>query len=206
MNAPALRTMLGLLLLAECAPRIARGQYREPLELDEIALSGRTPESIILLWPAFSYRLARRMISKYGLPADAGDHALIWRDNGPWKRTVVHRAPPGGGVLQRNRGRLEQSVAYKVPAAKLDALARFDKDLAADEKEGLLTARSDDESLNFLSLNLADEVLRGQRTPRDADAFRKNVLRLRDSGKTSRYLEGLLFYPGGRPMNPESPE
>lgn len=205
MNTPARRTMLGLLLLAACASGIVRGQYGEPLDLDAISLSGRTPESIILLWPAFSYRLARQMISKYGQPAEAGDHSLIWRDNAPWKRTVVHRAPPGGGVLQRNRGRLEQSVAYKVPEAKLGLLSRFDKDIEGDAKAGLLTARSDDESLNYLALNLADEVLRGQRTPRDAEGFRRIVLRLRDAGKTSPYLEKLLFYPGGRPTNPESP-
>lgn len=205
MNDSVRRTLLALVLLAACAPASGRAQYRDSLDLDEISLSGRTPESIILLWPAFSYRLARLMISKYGQPAQATDHSLIWRDNGPWKRIVVYRTPAKEGLFKRNRGRLEQSVAYRVPAGKLPALALFDRDIEADPKEGRLTARTDDEGANFLALNLADEVLQGLRTPEDAKAFRLNAARMRDSGKASPYFEGLLFYPGGRPANPERP-
>lgn len=206
MNAPARRTTLGLLLLAACAPAGAGAQYLGPLELDEISLSGRTPESIILTWPAFSYRLSRLMISKYGQPSEATDHRLVWRDKGPWKWTAVYRIAPGGRLPWKNRGRLEQSVAYRVPAGKLGDLARFDPDIEADAEEGLLTARSDEESANYLALNLADEVLRGRRTPQEAHNFRESVTRQQDTGKSSPYLERLLFVPGGSPANEESPD
>lgn len=196
MNAPVRRLALGLLLLAACALVGAQAQYRQQIDLDEISLSGRTPESIILLWPAYSYRLARQMIAKYGQPAEATDHSLVWRDNGPWGRTTVYRIAPGEPLLWKKRGRLEQSVAYRVPKHRLDALARFDPELAADATEGRITARSDDEGDNFLAVNLADEVLRGHRTPREARSFRLNAVRLREAGKASPYFDRLLFGSG----------
>jgi len=193
----ARRTALGLLLLAACAPG-ARAQFRQDMDLAEISLSGETPESIILLWPTYSYRLARLMIAKYGQPTRASDHSLVWTGNGQWARTVVYRdsQKAGGG------SRLEQSAAYRVPEARLGDLARFDEEIEVDRKEGWLTARSDDEAENFLALNLADEVLRGKRTPREAADFRRSAARLRDSGKSSPYFDRLLFVRGRIPLKP----
>lgn len=206
MNDPMRRAILALLLTAACARESVVAQMREEMDLAEISLSGKTPESIILLWPTYSFHLARLMIDKYGQPAEATDRSLVWLDNGPWKKTVVYRVPPEERPLGRNKGRLEQSVAYRVPKGRLDALARFDKDIEADAKAGRLTARSDDESLNFLDLNLADEVLQGRRTAREAYDFRREVTRLRDAGKTSPYLTGLMFAHSDRHADPESPD
>lgn len=204
MNDSVRRFAAGLLLLASCAPSAARAQFRDEADLSEVVLSGKTPESIIILWPTYSYRLARLMIAKYGQPAEASDNSLVWNGNGQWKKTVVYRDPPTRGSA--GGGRLEQSVAYKVWEQRLDALARFDKDIEADPKEGRLTARSDDESDNFLSLNLADEVLAGKRTPKEAAEFRRNAARLRNAGKSSPYCERLLFVPGPAPATPRIPD
>lgn len=206
MNDAVRRAAWGLLLLAACATGEARAQYREEMSLAEVALSGKTPESIIILWPTFSYRLARLMITRYGQPAQTTDHSLVWFDNGPWKKTVVYRAPPGERALGRNSGRLEQSVAYRVPEGGLGALARFDRGIEADVKAGRLIARSNDESENFLALNLADEVLQGRRTAKEASDFRRMASRLREAGKYSPYLEGLLFVRGDQLTNPENPD
>lgn len=203
MNAPVQRAALGLLLFAAGPTAEALAQFDRETDLADVSLSGQTPESIIILWPTFSFRLARLMIAKYGQPADASDHQLVWRDNGPWKTTIVYRVPQKERALGRSRGRLEQSVAYAVPADRLDELARFDEEIEADAKEGRLTARSDDESDNLLALNLADEILKGRRTLKDAVDFRRKATRLRDTGKSSPYLERLLFVPAGPP--PESP-
>jgi hypothetical protein len=206
MNDPIRRATLVLFLIAGCAAAaIVRAQFGVESDLAEITLSGRTAESIILSWPTYSYRLARLMIDKYGQPSEATDQRVIWHDNGPWKRTVVHRDAPGR-TYNRSRGRLEQSVAYNVPAQKLDALARFDKSIEAAVNEGLLTASSDDESANILALNLADEVLRGRRTAREATDFRQNVSRLRDSGRSSPYFERLMFVRRVRVPKPASPD
>lgn len=205
MNDSVRRFAAGLLLLASCAPSAARAQFRDEADLSEVVLSGKTPESIIILWPTYSYRLARLMIAKYGQPAESSDNSLVWNGNGQWKRTVVYRDPPAR-TLEASAGRLEQTVAYRVSEHRLDALARFDKGIEADPKEGRLTARSDDESDNFLALNLADEVITGRRTPREAAEFRRNAARLRNAGKSSPYCERLLFAPGPAPATPRIPD
>lgn len=199
------RVALGLLLLASTMAS-ARAQYREEADLLGVGLSGQTPESIILHWPTFSYRLARMMLSKYGQPMESSDHRLTWLDNGPWKKTVVYRKSPKERVLTGDGGRLAQSVAYRVPPDRLGDLGRFDMDLEADKEAGRLTAISDSESENFLILNLADEVIQGRRSPKSAKDFRREQLRLRDAGKTSPYLEKLLFVGAGAGLDPESPD
>lgn len=196
---------LGLILLAS-APPSGRAQFREEADLLGIGLSGQTPESIILHWPTYSYRLARMMLSQYGQPVEASDHRITWLDNGPWKKTVVYRKPPEERALTEDSGRLEQSVAYRVPHDRLGDLGRFDMDIEADTEAGRLTAISDSESENFLSLNLADEVIQGRRSPKSAKDFHRKQLSLRDAGKTSPYLEKLLFVPERAGVDPESPD
>ena len=191
MNDTARRTALGLLLLA--AGATVRAQMHQIEDATDISVSGKTPESIIISWPTYSYRLARMMIAKYGQPTEAREKSLIWDDNGPWKKTVVYREDPTGRVFKKSRGRLEQSASYRVPQDKLDALARFDRELEADAEAGRLTVRSDSESENFLALNLADEVVKGKRTPKEATEFREKMTHLRKSGKASPYLDGLMF-------------
>jgi hypothetical protein len=198
MNAAARMIALGLLLAAH-APEL-RAQ-----PLDDVSSAGMPPESLILLWPARSYGLARMMLAEYGQPFEASDHRLVWLENGPWKKTVVYRNPPGESVLGSEAGRLEQSVAYRVPEDKLAALARFDRQIGVDPREGRITVLSNSESVNFLALNLADEVVQGRRTAREAALFRRKLLRLRNAGKFSHYLEGLLFFRG-KAGNPESPD
>lgn len=205
MNRSAGLVASALVLLAATASP-ARAQFREEEDLTGIALSGQTPESIILHWPTFSFRLARLMLSEYGQPVEATDHHLTWIDNAPWKKTVVYRKPPKERVLTRDGGRLAQTVVYRVAPERLGDLGRFDMDLEADAEAGRLTAISDSESENFLILNLADEVIRGRRSPKDAKDFRREQLRLRDAGKTSPYLEKLMFAAGGSAVDPESPD
>lgn len=44
---------------------------------------------IIQDWPETSKSAAEAMIEKYGLPHEATEQLLIWRNNGPWVRTIV---------------------------------------------------------------------------------------------------------------------
>jgi hypothetical protein len=191
MNDTVRKTALGLLLLA--AGATVRAQMHMMEDATDISVSGKTPESIIISWPTYSYRLSRMMIAKYGQPSEAREKSLIWRDNGPWKTTVVYRKDPTGRAFTHSRGRLEQTAAYRVPADKLDALARFDKEIEADAAAGTLIARSDSESENFLALNLADDVITGKRAPKEASELREKLLKLERSGKSSPYTDGLLF-------------
>lgn len=196
MNGIARRIVLGVLLSLPCAG--ARAQMHEEPGLDDVALSGTTPESIILQWPTYSYRLARFMISKYGQPAQSSDARLVWVNAGPWKRSVVYRGPVDGGA------RLEQEIDFDVAEDERGELLLFAREAGLSLESGRLVAASNAESDNFLAVNLADEIVRGKRTAKEASDFRRQLLRLQDSGKSSPYLERLLFGPE-RPSGREIP-
>ncbi len=207
MNELARRIVGGVLLLAAGIPPGARAQFHEEPDPTDIALSGKTAESIIIAWPTYSYRLARLMIEEYGQPAMLSDDSLVWLDAGPWRRTVVYReSKPGDSTPPRHPGRLEQSVAYRVPPEQADALRSFDPLIEADANANLLSYRSDLESENILTLNLADDVIGGRSKPEEAANRRRELLKLSQAGKSSPYLERLLFVQPVKNLDPESPD
>jgi hypothetical protein len=72
-------------------------------------------------------------------------------------------------------------------------LDKFDSALVVDRTVGTLSARSDSEQANTLALNLADEIARGKRDVESARLFMTETLRKAAAGKSSPYMDGLLF-------------
>ncbi len=145
----------------------------------------REIEAQIAEWPESSRRAAQRMIQKYGLPDQAAARALVWNDNGPWKRTIVHR-DAGKDVL-------EQIAAYHVPNDRYDVIGHLQGNVSAERGRDELASKAPDEPLNFLSLNLADEVISGRRDAENAGDFYRRTAALTASGKSSPYTQSLLF-------------
>jgi hypothetical protein len=164
-----------------------------------------TPESTIAGWPGIPQAVARLLIAKYGEPNTFDDGSLVWFDNGEWSKTVVYRKAPGGFLGLHSRDILRQTVPYAVPDAKIADLKAFDDRIKYDKASGEISALSEDENLNYLALNLADEIVADKRTPQEARDFYRKTLRLSESGKSSAYTQGLLFHPELRPR-PDSGE
>lgn len=150
-------------------------------------------EVVIAGWPARSRALARQMIAKYGRPVRSDEDSLVWFDNGAWRRTVVHRRTASRSFLRRGDDLLEQSVGLQTSAESAADLRRFDRGIAIDAAAGEISSRSSSEALNILALNLAYEVVARRRSPEDARSLQARMRKLADAGKTSRYLDGLLF-------------
>lgn len=166
--------------------------------------ASQTPETVILKWPEGARVTAREMISKYGEPNRFSDGALVWIDNGPWRRTVVYRNAWPHFLGRRDKDYLQQTIAYRVPAEKIPDLKRFDRRLEIDQARGQLSSRSESEAMNFLALNLADEIVSGKREVDDARDFMAKTESLSASGKRSKYTRGFLFpNPGENP--PQAP-
>ena len=155
-----------------------RSEKSERLRRIEAELAG---------WPQGSRRAAQRMMLKYGPPDEATPRALTWNDNGPWKRTIVHR--------DAGRDVLEQIAGYHVPNDRYDVIGHLPGNVSAERGRDELSARAPDEPLNFLYLNLADEVISGRRDAESAVALYRQTQALTASGKTSPYTESLLFAP-----------
>ncbi len=143
-------------------------------------------------WPEKAKTAARVTMERYGPPDEIGPDALVWYDNGPWKRTIVYRR---AWPRYEDRDHLENTIGYRVPGPRLEALERFDRRLDADARYDEMTSRSESEAVNFLVLNLAHEIAAGRRTAEEARLFAARTARLAAAGRSSPYLKKLLFAP-----------
>jgi hypothetical protein len=157
----------------------------------EIVSDAYRAQSVISDWPERSRALAESLMQEYGIPSEAGPSRLSWKGIAPWSRIAVDRDSLEPG---RPTGLL-QAVAYEVPLRRWRALGWFDRGVDYDPVKRELIARTDGEATNRLALNLADEIVRGKRTPDEARAFYDETVSLAASGKSSPYMKRLLFRP-----------
>lgn len=145
-------------------------------------------------WWSASARAGRLMLEKYDAPDEVRSGYLVWNGNGHWRRTVVRDVTPPYG-LAVELGVLEQTILYPLTPAQVVELEAYDRKLDYDPGARELTARSDREEINFLRLNLADDVVNKRMTPGQASRLHARILELENSGKSSPYLQGLRFAP-----------
>jgi hypothetical protein len=150
---------------------------------------GDEARRVVSLWPEASKTVAEAMLEKYGPPDRVDIDRLSWNDNGSWRKTTVYRLPREG------EGVLEQTIRYDVPQDKRAALSSLDLSVKVRQVDDRLSVASESEETNFLALNLIDEVIREKKTPEEAREFYRKEVKLFDSGKTSSYMQGLLFRP-----------
>ena len=156
-------------------------------------------------WPEAARAAAANMLRKYGPPQEATDRLLIWRDNGPWKRTVVHRNGADHAFATPHKDVLEQVVEYKVPLNFFNALAVYNGSVLADRTRGELTAHCDKETTNFLALNLAHDIIRGRLTAEQAREAHTSALQELMAGKSPDYTQKLMIgSPQGELADPDT--
>jgi len=152
-----------------------------------------TAQTTIAAWPATAKLAAGVMIEKYGQPGRLSDMSLTWYGNGPWKRTVVYRDGWLDQYAVHHPDVLEQAISYRVPSDSFADVAGFDDRLIVDGKNNELSFRSESEKMNFLALNLANEIVLRWKTADEARAFAVQEMQLIDAGKKSAYTEGFTF-------------
>jgi hypothetical protein len=143
-------------------------------------------------WHPYASAAAMRLMDEYGAPDQIGSDRLIWRNTGPWDKITVwdtenyYSASAGSDDM-------EQTLGYEVPLDKRQALADFSGKLVVSDDGKQLSVRGSSEELDFLTLNLANEIVRGVRSPEDARAFFDRIAKLAQAGKSSSYTQRLLF-------------
>ncbi len=145
-----------------------RNRESSDREADRRAMQRDTVDRIVSEWPAESRKAAERMIKAYGEPDAASKLRLTWLNKGPFVKTIVHKQPVEHNFPAPHKDVLEQFVNYKVPADKMDELAKFDGSIIVFRTDGLMSARCHKEDMNILALNLADQVIQGERTWQEA--------------------------------------
>lgn len=144
-------------------------------------------------WPETARMAANNMIEKYGQPAETTPSMLVWYNTGPFKRTVVYKEELQHDFPMPHKDVLEQFIDYQVPADKFDELAMYDGSVIAERTKGELSARCDKEAANYLAINLAHDIIEGERSVEDARAFYASAIRKMLEGDKPAYMQSLQF-------------
>jgi hypothetical protein len=187
----AARTVLvlaGLLAAGGCVSPVRSPQDTALDAADRRALAA----AIVDGWPDTSALAARRLMEQYGSPDEARSDHLVWYRNGPWARTVVREVQPPF-VEDQDLGVVEQSIELPLGPGQAADVTAIDGRVTYDPTARQLTARSDREELNFLRLNLADDVASGRLSVEDARRTFALDLTLEAAGRTLPDMHGLRF-------------
>lgn len=161
-------------------------------------------DQVLERWTGEPKKTVYLLISKYGLPNEASSRRIIWYNNGPWKRTIVHLDTVPHNFPTPHLDYLAQTVDYKVPIPFFDELAQFDGSLYVDRTAGEATAKCDQEAANFMALNLMHDIVTGRRNVEDARRFAIEIeKRLRLQGQSSPYFERFLFQKQSGTADPD---
>ncbi len=150
-------------------------------------------KQVIANWPANPKKVAQEVMKKYGEPNESTPTMLVWHNNGPWKRTIIHVKEAPHKFPKTHTDMLQQFIDYRVPPAKFDEVAMYDGSVVAERTVGELSARCDKEEMNFLALNLANDVAMGKKTVQQArDYYTKAVMNFM-KGKMDPYVQKFQF-------------
>lgn len=154
-------------------------------------------------WPEKTRRLAAQLVTEYGKPAEITERQLTWYGNGPWKRTTLYRQEVQHNFASPHKDVLEQTINYRVPVDKLTILAQFNGSIVVNRTRGEMSSTSDAEDTNFLALNVADDVTKGDRNADQARAYYAQIIRARMIKEPEGYLQALKFKPAASTADPD---
>lgn len=146
-------------------------------------------------WPEGIRRLGAQLFTKYGAPAETTAQRVTWYDKAPWVRIALYKSGAKQNFAAPHRNVLEQAVYYKVPIEKLVPLAQFNRSVVPNLAAGEIASFSDSEALNFLSLNVADDIIKGERTVEQARTYFAQLVRAQMIHEPEADLHRLQFTP-----------
>ena len=147
-------------------------------------------------WPESTRRLGAQLFTKYGAPGEVTARQVTWLDKAPWKRVTLYKEGAQHNFASPHKDVLEQVVTYKVPLDKLALLVQFNRSLVPNLTRGELASFADSEEINFLALNVADDIVRGERDVEAARTYYAQIVRAKMIKEPERDLQKLEFTPG----------
>ncbi|GGG44943.1 hypothetical protein GCM10011532_31130 [Christiangramia forsetii] len=144
-------------------------------------------------WPETATKAAKAMMDKYGDPDEQTPSMLMWKDTGPFTHTIVYKEEIQHDFPMPHKDVLEQFINYNVPVEKYDDLAEFDGSVIVERTKGVMSARCDKEAANLLALNLANDVIEGNRSVEEARKFYGEAIMAMLEGNKKDYLKSLQF-------------
>ncbi len=162
---------------------------------DNAAMVDKSGMPDVSAWPERPRLAVKEMFAKYGSPIEVSSEAIIWHNEGPFKRIMVTKKEVPHDFPLPHMDFLEHTISYNVPTDKVDDLVAFDASMTINKTAGEMSARCDLEGHNILTHNLARDIINGSKTVEQARiAFGENV-KLDFGGKHPAYVEQLQFTP-----------
>ena len=151
-------------------------------------------QDVIKNWPKNPRESAQRLIDYYGPPDEATPSMLIWRrTKDGWKRTVLSREEVPHDFPSHHTDYLEQFIDYRVPVEQFSALAKFDGSVIVERTKGEMSARCGGTSMNFVAINLANDIVTGKRSVEDARAEYTRLYQAYKRGEKPPYTQAFQF-------------
>ena len=157
-------------------------------------------------WSDASKMAVMMMKKQYGKPAAKTSEMMMWKNTGQWKKTVVYAKEFKHDFPMPHTDVMQQWIDYKVPQEKFNELAMFDGSVVCNRTNGEISARCDKEGANFLAINLANDVIKGNKDYNSArDFYAKTIKEFINGGKPA-YMQKLQFdVPSGNTADADIP-
>ncbi len=150
-------------------------------------------ERIIHSWPEVPKSVAREIIDKYGAPDVIGSDLFVWQNKGPYAWMQLHSHEVQHNFPMPHKDVLDIAIPYRIPATMCSQLCEFDGSVSVMRTRGLLIASCFKEALDLLTLNLANDVLTGKKTPEQARMEFGDIAQQVMKGEMPPYAEKLQF-------------
>jgi hypothetical protein len=204
MNGFKTLTLIVLTALAPVSLAFAQAEIKSvPMPPRTVLPSSVQPSSEALAWsqkhlagwPEATRRLGAQLMARYGAPTEITSRQVTWINSGQWARTTLYKEGAAHNFASPHRNVLEQAVLYKVPIDKLVPLAQFNRSLVVDLARGELVSSADSEEINYLTVNVADDVVKGHRTAEEARIYFAQLVRAKMIKEPEQELQRLKFTP-----------
>ncbi len=150
-------------------------------------------DSILSRWQnGAAVESARETLEKYGMPDEVTEKRFIWHNNGPWKRTMVVDEAIPHHYPKEHTDSLYQVIPYRINRDKACDALKFDGSVLIDAVKGEIGSRCDKEKANFMTTNMAVEIMEGRRSVEDARRFMATSML---EGKNKEYMSSFQFTP-----------
>jgi len=144
-------------------------------------------------WSEASKMAVMTMKKSYGEPAEKTSTMMVWNNTGQWKKTVVYAKEFKHDFPMPHTDVMQQWIDYNVPAEKFDDLAMYDGSVVCNRTNGEISARCDKEGANFLAINLANDIIKGNKDVKTARDFYATSIKEFINGGKPAYMQKLQF-------------
>jgi hypothetical protein len=149
---------------------------------------------VISKWQKEPRESAERLIKEYGEPDEFSASRLMWfNTNDGWKRTILLNDPMPHHFPDTHNDFLMQVIDYKVPVDKFSDLGRYDGSVSVDRTRGEISATCGGTSMNFVAINLANDVVTGKRSVEDARTEYARLYKAYQDGEHPEYTKAFQF-------------